>query len=131
MFPFNMGLLSQKNWSGRTVRAFVAACRVRAYLGASSDVGRGDQIGAHYITRIVPVNEGYERTRKPAKAFLDKAFGVSWPIFPAVWTHRDLPGAHARRTRQWAVKGCYCRRKYLFSTSWDVEQSLFVDRDPI
>jgi len=113
------------------VRAIVATYRVGAYLGACADAGRGDRIGAHYITRIVPVNERYERPRKPATALLGKAFAVSWPTCSAVSVHRDLPGAHVRRARQWGANGDYCRGKYLFSTSWDVEQSLCVDRDPI
>ena len=55
---------------------------------------KGDEIGAHYITRIVPVKRSYERAERCGERLLDKALSVNRRSKEPVPRHRDLPAAH-------------------------------------
>jgi hypothetical protein len=69
---FDFGIAGNRKW-GRTIQASANIGSSRAASGAGGGMA-GLQIGAHYITRIVPVNLLRPSAQKTLKALLLKGF---------------------------------------------------------
>jgi hypothetical protein len=125
-----MGLLSQKSLrvlSG--TRSLLGASRASA--AHARVLEQGDEIGAHYITSIVPVNGGYERTAKRPEALPVNGFERFLACTDLVRRYRDLPevGRPSPPAALWT--GLSVLTIDRFSTTSNVRQGLFVERDPI